>query len=311
MEAAKRFRDRYVAMSTRPHVLVIYKKSAYEIYVRDHAHPHVGALLRAGDPAVAGLMRAHKAHAHTLRDARKLLRALGVRATFRRRSAPGDISAFDLVVTLGGDGTLLWASQKIDARLPVLAINSAPEDSVGYFCAAARQDLGDALSSALAGKLRATQLTRMSVEIDGEVATRRVLNDALFSHASPAATTRYTLRVRDRDEDHKSSGVWVATAAGSTAAIRSAGGRVMPIDSTDLQFLVREPYVRGHKPYRLLKGLVRSGARLEIQSHIRAGRLYLDGPHVWRAVDIGSRLAFFRSPEPLCLLGFRHHRARS
>jgi NAD+ kinase len=297
--------------STRPHVLCIYKKSAYEIYVREHKHPRVGALLRASDPAVAGLLRAHKAHVQTLREARALLRKLGARTTFRRRSAHGDTSAFDLVVTIGGDGTLLWASQMIDAQLPVLAVNSAPEDSIGYFCAASRGDLGEALSAALAGRIRETRLTRMSVELDGVLVTKRVLNDALFSHASPAATTRYTLCARGRAEDHKSSGVWISTAAGSTAAIASAGGRVLPIESTDLQFLVREPYARGHKPYRLLKGLVRAGTRLEIQSHIRAGRLYLDGPHVWRAVDIGSRMAFARSPEPLCLLGFRHHRARS
>jgi NAD+ kinase len=298
-------------MSTRPHVLCIYKKSAYEIYVREHRHPRVGALLRAADPAVAGLVRAHKAHAQTLREARRLLRALGARATFRRRSAHGETSAFDLVVTIGGDGTLLWASQMIDAQLPVLAVNSAPEDSVGYFCGATRENLGDLLSAALAGKVRETRLTRMSVEIDGTLASKRVLNDVLFSHASPAATTRYTLHARGRSEVHKSSGVWISTAAGSTAAIRSAGGRILPIESTHLEFLVREPYARGHKPYRLLRGLVRAGTQFEIESHIRAGRLYLDGPHVWRAVDIGSRLSFSRSPEPLCLLGFRHHKARS
>ena len=93
----------------------------------------------------------------------------------------------------------------------------------------------------------------------------------------------------------------------STAAIRSAGGQVMPIGSDRVQFVVREPYL-GRKPYRLLKGLIARGERLEIQSHIRTGRLYFDGPHVWRAVDIGSRLSFERSNEPLLLLGFRDGR---
>lgn len=299
-------------MSQRPRVLVVYKKSAYQIYVREHRHSRMSALLRAHDPAVAGMMRAHKAHEHTLSEARQALRALGVHATFRRRSARGSASSFDLVVTIGGDGTLLWASQMIGEGAPVLAINSAPEDSVGYFCAVSCDGIADALRDALAGRLRSTQLTRMRVTIDGKLASNRVLNDVLFSHHSPAATTRYRIGLHGRDEEHKSSGVWIATAAGSTAAIRSAGGRVLPIASDRLQFVVREPYPLGRKPYRLLKGVIARGERLEIQSHMRTGRLYFDGPHVWRAVDIGSRLSFERSDEPLLLLGFRDgRRARS
>jgi hypothetical protein len=62
----------------------------------------------------------------------------------------------------------------------------------------------------------------------------------------------------------------------------------------------------------LIQGVIARGERLEIQSHVRTGRLYFDGPHVWRAVDIGSRLTFDRSDEPLLLLGFRDgRRARS
>jgi NAD+ kinase len=288
-----------------PRVLVIYKKSAYQIYVRERRHARVAALLRARDPAVAGLVRAHQAHDKTLAEARRVLRALGARATFRYRSSHTSSDAFDLVVTLGGDGTLLWASQSIGAGCPVVAINSAPQDSVGYFCAATRDQLSDVLRDALAGSLEDTELTRLRVELDGELCSSRVLNDALFSHSSPAATTRYALRLRGREELHKSSGVWVATAAGSTAAIRSAGGRVQPIGSTRLQFVVREPYLAAQRSYRLLRGLVGPREQLEIQSHMRAGKLYLDGPHITRAVEIGSRLSFRRSHEPLTLLGFR------
>jgi NAD+ kinase len=251
------------------------------------------------------LMRAHKAHVQTLREARRALRALGARATFRHRSSHGAADAFDLVVTLGGDGTLLWASQSIGPNCPVLAINSAPMDSVGYFCAASSEQLRPALRDALAGKLRQTRLTRMRVELDGEPCSNRVLNDALFSHMSPAATTRYQIRFRGREETHRSSGVWVSTAAGSSAAIRSAGGQLQPIGSPRLQYVVREPYLLADRPYGLLKGLIAPGERLEIQSHMRAGRLYLDGPHIHRPVEIGSRLLFTRSNEPLLLLGFR------
>ncbi|MFI5307658.1 MAG: NAD(+)/NADH kinase [Polyangiales bacterium] len=234
-----------------------------------------------------------------------MLHALGARAIFRHRSSDRETDAFDLVVTLGGDGTLLWASQGIGANQPVIAVNSAPQDSVGYFCGVQRGQLADGLSDALSGKLRATTLTRMRVELDRKTCSTRVLNDALFSHSIPAATTRYAIRVRGREEEHKSSGVWISTAAGSSAAICSAGGQVQPISSKRLQFLVREPYAFGKTPCRLRRGLIGPSERLELQSRMRAGRLYLDGPHVWHPVEIGSWLSFSRSPEPLTLLGFR------
>lgn len=296
--------------SDRPRVLVVYKKSAYQIYVRERRHPRVAALLRRRSRAVSGMTRAHRDHLQTVAGVRSVLRDLGARAVFRQRREHGSTAGFDLVVTVGGDGTLLWASQMVGPDCPVIALNSAPKDSVGYFCAASQGEIADTLRDALAGKLRATELTRLQVDVDGVAVHRRALNDVLFSHFSPAATSRYAIRFRGREEAHKSSGVWVATAAGSTAAIRSAGGRVLPIASRNLQFAVREPYAVGERSYRVLHGLVAPREHLEIESHMRAGRLYIDGPHVWRSVEIGSVLRIHRSNEPLSLLGFRARRPR-
>jgi NAD+ kinase len=291
--------------SDRPRVLVVYKKSAYQIYVRERRHPRVASLLRSRSRAVSGMIRAHQDHLRTVADVRRVLRDLGARAVFHLRRERGSTAGFDLVVTVGGDGTLLWASQMVAPGCPVVAINSAPKDSVGYFCAGARLQMPDLLRDALAGSLRETELTRMQVAIDGEVVHKRVLNDVLFSHFCPAATTRYAIRLSGREEEHKSSGVWIATPAGSTAAIRSAGGRVLPIGSRQLQFAVREPYALGERRYRMLKGTLGPSQHMEIRSHMRTGRLYIDGPHIWRPVDIGSVLRMSRSDESLLLLGFR------
>jgi NAD+ kinase len=288
----------------RPRVLVIYKKSAYRVYVQERRHPRVTALLDAGDRAASRLMRAHGSHEATMLAARDTLRALGARAVFRHRSIRSSAHAFDLVVTIGGDGTLLRSSQFVGADCPVVAINSAPDDSVGFFSAGSRDDVADVLAAALRGTLKARRLTRMQVRIDRQLATTRVLNDVLFCHEAPAATTRYAIRFRGREEEHKSSGIWVATAAGSTAAIASAGGRAQPLSSAQLQFLVREPYLHGLVRPRLLHGFVRSGERLHLRSQIRAGRLFIDGPRVFRVVEIGSRIEISQSPEPLTLLGF-------
>jgi NAD+ kinase len=291
-------------------VLVIYKKSAYQIYVRERRHAHIEQLVNARDPSALRLLRAHRAHLASVEAARKALSKLGVDAQFRHRSDHKHAQNVDLVVTLGGDGTLLWASHLVAWNTPIVAINTAPKDSVGYFCAGDRSDMGDVLSAALSGSLAQTKLTRMQVSVDDKVVAQRVLNDALYCHDCPASTSRYSLRLGRDQELQKSSGVWVGPAAGSSAAQRSAGGKLLPIESEELQFVVREPYEADGSRYELKQGLVARGRALKLHSHIRAGRLFLDGPHTVHPVHMAARIEFRRSPDSLLLLGFSRKERR-
>jgi len=288
-----------------PHILVIYKKSAFQLYVRERRSPRVVSLLRRKHVAVDRMRAAHDDHVGTIAAAKELLRALGTRAVFRYRADVGAAHEFDLVVTLGGDGTLLWASHAVGADVPVIAINTAPRDSVGFFCAGTKENIGDVLADAVAGRVRASRLARMRVDVDGKQVANRVLNDALFCHECPAATSRYLLTVDGVEEEQKSSGVWIGPAAGSTAAQRSAGGRVLPVSSQRLQYVVREPYTPDGSRYRFVRGLIAPGESLSMINKVRSGRLYLDGPHAAHVVEMGSQLAFTRSDEPLTLLGLR------
>lgn len=296
-----------------PRVLVIYKKSAYEIYVRERRNRRVQELLEAGDVAVRNLKRAHDEHRASMEKARLVLQKLGAKATFRYRSVPVSTDEFDMVVTLGGDGTLLWASHLTGANCPVVAINTAPNDSVGYFCAGSSARVEEILVDAFAGKLPERKLARMRVNVDGNCVSNRVLNDILFCHSCPAAITRFTLVVNGTEHNYKCSGLWVGPTAGSTAALLSAGGEVMPVDSRKLQYIVREPYhdaVPEHDPRAKLvmpatQGFVEPGKQLRIINLIRAGRLFIDGPHQKWTVDIGSTVDTMLSDEPLTILGFQ------
>jgi NAD+ kinase len=294
--------------ASRPRVLVIYKKTAYQRWDAE-SDERVKRLLAEGDASVAKLRSAHESHLHTLELARDALKKLGARATFRHRHDRDD-ERWDLVVTLGGDGTLLWTSHTVDAQTPMVAINSSPETSVGWFCAGDRDDVAQTLERALGGELRRTQLTRMRVDLDGDTLHTRVLNDVLFCHECPAATTRFLLSHGDEHASHACSGLWIGPAAGSTAAQRSAGGKVLPIGSRKLQWIVREPFVpelpdREPEELRLEKGLVLAGETLELKSKIREGRLYFDGAQKVAKLDVGSVVTFARSEEPLTILGLR------
>lgn len=291
-----------------PRVLVVYKKSAYQTNVKERKNPRFLQLLARKDPSVARLVEAHDDHQATLEEAHTALDRLGVPATFRFRGDEGLVEDVDLVVTIGGDGTLLWAACWVGVGTPMIAINSAPHDSVGHFCAGKKGHVRSLLARALEGSLRKTELTRMQVKLDDEIVTRRVLNDMLFAHPSPAATSRYLLslepkRGRARTEEQKSSGIWIGPAAGSTAAQLSAGGDVLPITSKKLQFVVREPYKPGGRRMAIPRGLIADGGRLRITSKIREGRLFIDGPHRMRDVRMGSEIVLSRSNEPLTLLG--------
>jgi NAD+ kinase len=284
--------------------LVIYKKSAYQIYVRERRHARIQQLLAAREPGALRLLRSHENHMQSLELAREVLARLGTDAKFRHRSDYTHAKDVDLVVTLGGDGTLLWAAHLVSSDTPIVAINTAPRDSVGYFCAGTRNELRAVLAAALSGSLPVTPFARMQVTLDRQVLSNRVLNDALFCHECPASTSRYNLRFGRFSEEQKSSGLWVGPAAGSSAAQRSAGGDLLPPESQDLQFVVREPYDPRQSGYRLRKGLVTPRQTLRLDSRMRAGRLYLDGPHDLHTVEMASTIEFNLSNEPLMLLGF-------
>jgi len=291
----------------RPKVLVVYKKSTYQRYV-GREQERLEELISHSDISVDGLLREHEIHQETLKRAKRALRDLGARAVLRYRPEPmPEEGAWDLIVTLGGDGTLLWASHLADSSTPMLAINSAPDTSVGYFCAGDAHNVDEVLAEALAGTLRSGKLSRMRVELGDRLISTRVLNDALYCHESPAATSRYIIGCDGQQERQMSSGVWVGPAAGSTAALRSAGGKVMAIGSQKLQFVVREPYRGVDNKYELTKGMVAPGEDLQITSRMTKGRLFLDGTQKVHAVGIGDRVRMTLSDEPLTLLGLKRH----
>jgi NAD+ kinase len=295
----------------RPKVLVVYKKSTYQRYV-GRAQERLKDLIEHSDVSVEGLLHEHEIHQETLRQAKAALRDLGAQAVLRYRPEPlPEEGAWDLIVTLGGDGTLLWASHLADSSTPMLAINSAPDTSVGYFCAGDGHDVHEVLAAALEGSLKASRLARMRVDVGDTVISTRVLNDALYCHESPAATSRYILEYAGDQERQMSSGVWIGPAAGSTAAIRSAGGKVLPTGSQKIQFVIREPYRGVDNKYRLVKGMVPPGEELKITSRMTKGRIFLDGTQKVYSIGIGDRIRMTLSDEPLTLLGLDRRNERS
>lgn len=289
-------------------VALVAKRSAYRLYVQEGHDTRLAELVAQGDPAAAPLRASHDQHEATIREVKEAIAAVGAELIATRHAGESfDAAGLDLVVTVGGDGTLLAASHYV-SDVPVLAINSAPDHSVGFFCGARAGDALPALRAALRGDLRRAVLTRMAVTKNGELVTARVLNDALFCHASPAATSRYIVRLGDTEEQQKSSGFWIGPAAGSTAAQRSAGGRVLPLTSKQLQLIVREPYTPHGDSYTLRHALIPPGETLTVRSKMHDARIFLDGPDKVLDIQYGDVVSFAQASQPLTVLGISSRR---
>jgi NAD+ kinase len=295
-------------MARSQKVAIVVKRTTYRKFVVEEHDPLIARLLRRRDPTVTRLKQSHEAHEETVREVDAALAKLGAEVIFRGGPRARIPARADLVVTIGGDGTLLSASHQLPDGVPLLGINSAPEHSVGFFCGADKGNVADTLARALSGRLASTELTRMRLDLNGKCVHARILNEALVCHASPAATSRYILRIerkggRAGEEDQRSSGMWIGPAAGSTAAQRSAGGRVLPLTSKNIQYVVREPYTPAGGHFRFAKGLIEPDGALTLFSKMREAKVFLDGHQIVHSVTIGDVLVMRRSAESLTVLG--------
>lgn len=249
------------------------------------------------------------AHHAALRAVLATLRELGLTVTARWRGDVRRRLAADLVVTVGGDGTLLQAAGFVRDE-PVLPVNSDPRHSVGVFTGTTAKGLRDRVQRWLAGRLRPVPLPRMTVRVDGCAIPWPVLNEVLLASRNPAEMTRYRIRVRGHEEEHRGSGLYVSTGPGSTGAVRSAGGRILPLRSTQLQFLARELYAGfGPRP-RLARGLVRGADGLAVIMLGRGGTLFCDGSRRQVPLAPGAVVRFTLDGPPLRALGIDPSRRR-
>jgi NAD+ kinase len=275
-------------------ILVVYKKSNYEKYILED---HYLKLKRHKD-LTKPLLDSHKNHYRSLEQVEKILKNLGVKFSMMVRSHAFNEKNFDLVITVGGDGTFLDASQFM-FDTPLLGINSNPIESIGHFCPIVSKELQVFLNKK---SFHIVNLSRLKVSIDKKVLAP-VLNDVLITNIHPASTSRYNIQVGRQKEEQKSSGIWVSTAMGSTAAILGAGGRRMNYKSTKFQVKIREPYInRGVRP-KMDKIILEENQQVKVLSKMRDGVVFMDGTKRVNTFIFGSQLIVSGDAPKLKMLG--------
>lgn len=232
---------------------------------------------------------------------------LGVHADFMPRDQfDGTNPDTSLVIAVGGDGTVLDVSHRV-FDVPLLGINSDRRRSVGYFCATDADGTREVVESVLTESYPRVVLQRMQLIIDGIPHPCPCMNDLLVTNSNPGMMSRYVLEAGARSERQASSGIWVSTAAGSTAGIRSAGGTVLPLEGGFVQYLVREPFVGRLRGYELLRGVRHLDEGLRIRSLMEEGTIYIDGPFLTANFGLGSELVLTPG-QPLAIVGMHPER---
>ena len=148
----------------------------------------------------------------------------------------------DVMVTFGGDGTLLAAASAVvqsSADVPVLGVNLG---RLGFLTEVSRTELTSALEAVLAGRTRVETrlLLKGRVERAGKIAAERLaLNDIVVTRGPLSRMIEIDVAVDNEFVCHvKADGLILATATGSTAYNLSAGG---PIVSPSLDAFVLTP----------------------------------------------------------------------
>ncbi|MEM7676255.1 MAG: hypothetical protein AAF449_09655, partial [Myxococcota bacterium] len=122
-----------------------------------------------------------------------------------------------------------------------------------------------------------------------------------FCTDNPAVMCRYRLRWPDGMELQRSSGLWVSTPAGSTSALASAGGPILPLAAKQFAFQVREPYAPPGAAVRY-KSAVLQNEELTIENRSQNASVFLDGSHRRYSVPFGETLTVSLHEQPLRLI---------
>jgi NAD+ kinase len=214
--------------------------------------------------------------------------------------ARSDLAAkVELVIVLGGDGTLLAVARAIaDRDVPILGVNLG---TLGFLAETASGELYDALEEVLAGRFRVE--ARMRLEVSASRGEERLgrylaLNDAVISKTALSRMIDLETRADGVEvTTYHADGLIVATPTGSSAYSLSAGG---PLLLPELEAIVLTPIC----PHTLTQRPLVLPETCAVEVRVASGgevHLTVDG-QVGCQLAEGDRVGVRRADHPVRLL---------
>jgi NAD+ kinase len=182
----------------------------------------------------------------------------------------------DLLVVLGGDGTLLATARALDGRpAPILAVNLG---GLGFLTVITREELYPTLASVLEGKYRSERRVQIEGVLSraGEaISTFLALNDVVLNKGAISRILDFELHIDGQFvASYKSDGLIVSTPTGSTAYSLAAGG---PITMPSVEAFIIAPICAHTLTHRPLVVPDTAAIDVAVTTHREAAYLTVDG----------------------------------
>ncbi len=183
-----------------------------------------------------------------------------------------DYSCQDLIIVLGGDGTLLHAARGVGlCDVPLLGVNLG---SLGFLTAVTTEQVFDTLEKIIQGEMSPEKRMRLEVRVVRDGATvfeSVVLNDAVLNKAALARILDLSVSIDGRRlTDYRADGLIISTPTGSTAYNLSAGGPILHPSLSAMIITPICPFVLANRPL-----VVPGEAELTVKSSPMAEDVFL------------------------------------
>jgi NAD+ kinase len=205
-----------------------------------------------------------------------------------------EAAAADLVVVLGGDGSILRTARWLAyEQVPVLGVNLG---TLGFLAGCSRDDVTEAVDEITAGRFRLVEHLMFETELvrDGAVLrTELGLNETSILAGPPFSMIEVRLLVDgELATTYRADGLIVSTPVGSTAYNLSAGGPIVRKDLDAFVFTPLNPHTLSNRTvvesaartYELLVPRPNAGSACVVDGQVVAAVQPGDGVRVRRAV---------------------------
>ncbi len=205
-------------------------------------------------------------------------------------AAQEKIEGTDLIVCLGGDGSMLWAARAVVPHaVPILGVNMG---RLGFLAEIGPKELMVSLPKVLKGEGRVEERAMLQARVPAWGQTFQALNDVVVGRSIAGRPVYLDVSVDGRRLAlYRSDAVIVATATGSTGYSLSAGGPILHPETRDIVLTPVAPHLAPGRPLVLPQDAVVD----LVVSTAEGATVSIDG-QVNRELASGDTVSICRSP---------------